>query len=104
MHPARGDALLGTATPANPTGQVTPQMHNLGGFSHDSPFTSWTHDYGVAQTNARKQGPTGGVILVARVGQPPPGAQWNWEQSPDVWGEQEIFLRGVRTGLQVINL
>lgn len=103
-HPALVDALLGIAAPANINGFVTPQMHNLGGVSDRSPFTSWTHDYSVAETNARKLGPTGGVILVASVGPPPVGAQWNWEHSPDVWREQEVLLRGIRSGLRVIRL
>lgn len=103
-HPALADAMAGIATPANPSGPVTAQMHNLGGHSYDSPFTSWTHDYSVAETNARKRGSTGGVILVAQIGPPPRGAQWAWEHSPDVWREQEVLLRGVRSGLQVIKL
>jgi hypothetical protein len=82
-------------------GLVTPEAHNLGGVAADSPFTSWTHDYSVAVFNATKDGP-GGVILAVAQGAPTPGASWSWVWSPDVYGESEVLLQGVREGATVI--
>jgi hypothetical protein len=103
-HPALADARKGIARPGNVSGSVTAQMHNLGGYSHNSPYTSWTRSRDVAMTHARKQGVSGGVILETVTGGPPSGAQWTWEHSPDVWCEQEVLLRGTRSGLGVTIL
>lgn len=102
-HPALPDAIQGRAVPANPNGTVTPEQHNLGGYSADSPFTSWTHSYEVALHHATKHGP-GGVILRVPQGAPPPNAGWSWEASPDAWGfEEEVLLKGARDGATVIK-
>jgi hypothetical protein len=103
-HPAIADARVGIARPGNLNGLVTPLMHNSGGHSTHSPYTSWTHNRDVAVTHARKCGLNGGVILEANADAPTPGAQWNWEYSPDRWLEQEVLLKGVRMGLSVTHL
>lgn len=46
-HPGFDEALKGNAYPRNPDSAVTAEEHNLG--NTDSPFTSWTHDVGVAR-------------------------------------------------------
>src|SRR5581483_8247315 len=83
-HPALDAARQGTVVPGNEQGSVTAAEHNLGGYSADSPFTSWTHDVEVARAYANSTG-HGGVILKLPVGRPPAGATWSWEFSPDVW-------------------
>jgi len=79
-----------------------PAEHNIGGASARSQFTSWTHSLVVARMYATARGP-GGVILSIPVGAPPVGAAWSWEWSPDVFGEQEVLLRGIRTGAMVLR-
>lgn len=101
-HPQWAAANTGQAVPGNLAGTVTPALHNLGGHAQDSRYTSWTHDRGVALAHARRHGP-GGVVLDVDSGPPPPGAQWFWEVSPDVWWEQEVLLNGFRSGLGVTN-
>jgi len=100
MHPRLAEAKVGTVLPGNVCGTVSPEAHNLGGRSADSPYTSWTADRDVAKYYAEKKG-FGGVILMAPVGAPTPGAQWQWVHSPDVWGEDEVLLQGPRFGLGV---
>jgi hypothetical protein len=53
-------------------------------------------------SHATKEGP-GGVILRFPTGAPPEGATWSWAWSPDVFGEQEVLLKGVREGAKVIH-
>jgi len=101
-HPGLDDAMQGRVAPGNPSGTLTPEQHNLGGDLSDSPFTSWTHDPSVARSFADSQGP-GGVVLRTETGAPPPGANWSWEQSPDVFHEQEVLLRGSRENLEVFE-
>jgi hypothetical protein len=102
-HPVMSAALEGRVIPGNVNGSVTAELHN-----HDpihvanSPFTSWTSDITIAETNALKNGP-GGVILRVPMGAPPPGATWSWSRSPDRWGESERLLRGIRSGAEVIK-
>lgn len=100
-HPAFAEALLGVVVPGDIHGSVTPWEHNEGGLAAFSPFTSWSTDRSRAEFHARKFG-SGGVILVFPIGSPEPGDRWSWECSPDVYGESELLLRGVRTGATVI--
>jgi hypothetical protein len=101
-HPAMAAARAGMAVPGDVGGQVSAAEHNLGGptVQSESPFTSFTQNLDVARVNARKAG-AGGIILVAPVGAPQVGDTWNWEWSPDEFGEAEVLLRGTRTGLEV---
>ncbi len=101
-HPAIDLAREGIVIPGNLEGTISPEAHNLGGMAGESPYTSWTHDPDVASFHASKDGP-GGVVLRVPLGPPPQGAGWNWEPSPDVYGEQEVLLRGSRSGAEVIK-
>ncbi|WP_250515438.1 RHS repeat-associated core domain-containing protein [Caballeronia sp. INDeC2] len=99
-HPAIEDAKRGTATPGKINGSVTADEHNAGGRSADSPYTSWTRDPEIAKWWANKEGP-GGVIMEFPTGAPAPGDGWSWEFSIDEYGEQEVLLRGCRSGAKV---
>lgn len=102
-HPAMEAALQGRVVPGNISGSVSAEAHNLDALNVvNSPFTSWTPVLSIAQNNALKAGP-GGVVLRLPVGPPPAGAPWSWEISPDVWGESERLLRGVRNGAEVMH-
>ena len=93
-HPAEGDAQKGRVVPGRVNGDVTPETHNRGGVSAESPYTSWTHSPSVARSWARE----GGLVLRVRVGAPRPGDGWSWTMSEDIWGEREVLLKGVREG------
>ena len=99
-HPALVAARLGTVTPANIAGRTAADAHNLGEGLAESPFTSWTHNYEIALSYARRFGP-GGLVLRVPLGKPQGAESWAWEWSPDVFGEEEILLRGPRTGATV---
>ncbi|XXF78297.1 RHS repeat-associated core domain-containing protein [Myxococcaceae bacterium GXIMD 01537] len=101
-HPQIDAARRGEVIPGNVNGTVTPEAHNLGGVAGDSPYTSWSRELDVAQTHAGKNGP-GGVVLRVPTGLPPKGATWSWEWSPDVYGESEVLMRGIREGVEVLT-
>ncbi|MDY2566705.1 RHS repeat-associated core domain-containing protein, partial [Pseudomonas syringae] len=101
-HPEIGNARNGIAKPGNANSDITPELHNRGGASKDSPYTSWTRDPKIAKWWAEKEGP-GGVVLGTPTGAPKPGDSWSWELSPDRYGEMEILLKGNRSGLEVFN-
>jgi len=101
-HPAIDAARQGRVIPGNVNGTVSAEAHNLGGQAANSPFTSWTRDPAIAATHAGKSGP-GGVVLRVPQGAPSTGAKWSWEWSPDVWGESEVLMRGVRSGVEVLK-
>jgi RHS repeat-associated protein len=101
-HPAMADALAGRAVPGNVAGTVSAELHNATNSAEvlaQSPFTSWTHDIAVAQARAG----TNGVLLSVPAGAPPAGATWSWEFSPDIYGESEVLLRGVREDCCVLS-
>jgi hypothetical protein len=100
-HPILDEAKRGNVVPGDIRGKVTPEDHNKGGVAAFSPFTSWTADQKVAEFYADKFGP-GGVVLRLPGGNPQAGDTWSWEWSPDRFGEQEILLRGKRSGATVI--
>jgi hypothetical protein len=100
-HPAMAEAERGMIAPGNAFGTIAPEDHNDGRVSHMSPYTSWTYNRAVAEFHARKSGP-GGIVLQLPAGPPQPGDTWSWEWSPDRFGEQEVLLRGKRTGATVI--
>jgi hypothetical protein len=92
------------AVPGNINGTVSAEAHNLDAHNvASSPFTSWTHDLSVALTIALKVRGEEGVLLRVQVGASPEGATWSWEWSPDVYGEQEVLMRGVSNGLEVFR-
>jgi RHS repeat-associated protein len=106
-HPALDEAKRGRVVPGNPNGTMTPEQHQAGAFegfsSADSPFTSWTHEPGVAARFATERGP-GGVVLRVPLGPPPEGATWRWEPFlGDDFFESERLLRGVREGAEVLK-
>nr|WP_256658686.1 RHS repeat-associated core domain-containing protein [Pseudomonas sp. LP_7_YM] len=101
-HPEIANARNGIAKPGNVESNISPETHNLGGVSHDSPFTSWTRDPKVAKWWAEKDGP-GGVVLGTPTGAPKPGNTWAWKFSPDAYGESEVLLQGNRSGLKVFD-
>ncbi len=99
-HPKLAAALKGEVIPGDVNGMITPEEHNAGGFSSNSPYTSWTRNKVVARRHAKLKGP-GGVILRLPVGAPLPGDEWSWEWSPDEFFEDEVLLRGRRSGARV---
>jgi hypothetical protein len=101
-HPALQECQRGIVRPADVNGGVSPEQHNEGGFSAMSPFTSWTHDRGRAVWYANRRG-AGGLLLRVPEGNPGPNEDWIWVWSPDVWEEDEVLLRGVRMGVEVIE-
>jgi hypothetical protein len=101
-HPAFNDAREGTVTPGNVEGTVSAEEHNAGGVSDRSPFTSWTYRAEIAEFYARRTG-QGGLVLRVPIEAPPAGASWSWEWSPDIFGESEILLRGIRREVEVLG-
>jgi hypothetical protein len=99
-HPTLDEAKRGNVVPGNIDGATTPDMHNLSEGLADSPFTSWTHRHEVALGYARRSGP-GGVVLQLPIGKPKRTDSWSWAWSPDVFGEAEVLLRGLRSGATV---
>ncbi|MCL2894508.1 RHS repeat-associated core domain-containing protein [Brenneria tiliae] len=93
-HPEWDNALKGKVVPGNVNSKISPEDHNFGGVSGNSPFTSWTDDPAVARGFAGSDG----VILRVKTGAPKPGDTWTWEYSFDEWMEREILLKGVRFG------
>jgi hypothetical protein len=100
LHPTLSRAKRGEIVPGNIHGAITPEEHNRGDVSHLSPYTSWTFDRELAKVRARWNGP-GGVLLTLEMSSPEAGDTWSWVESPDNYDEQEILLRGPRTGATV---
>jgi hypothetical protein len=99
-HPAIDAARKGLVVPGDANGTVTPEQHNRGGVSENSPYTSWTFDREIAESHADDYG-RDGVILKLPLTDPEPSDTWSWETSPDLLDEQEILLRGYRSGATV---
>lgn len=93
-HPDEANALRGHVAPGNPKSNITEDEHNLGEVSANSPFTSWTRDPDIARKFAKEDG----VVLRVKTGAPPEEASWSWAWSPDRYYEQEVLLRGPRSG------
>ena len=100
-HPALAEARKGVVYPGKIDGSLTPADHNKGEVSHISQYTSWTRDRAIAKFHAEKFGP-GGVVVEFPFDHPNPGDEWAWETSPDEFDEQEVLLRGIRSGATVI--
>lgn len=64
------------------------------GHSGDSPYTSWTRSPDIARQFAKEDG----LILRVKIGAPKEGDKWSWQFSEDRWGEQEVLLKGPRSG------
>src|SRR5882757_8608498 len=61
-HPVLEAAKQGIVIPGDINGSVTPEEHNAGGRSAESPYTSWTYRKSIAETYALERG-KGYVIL-----------------------------------------
>jgi hypothetical protein len=95
QHPALAEARAGKALPGHVNGIVTPEQHNDGGFSDESPYTSWTTRREVAEYYACRRSGGYGVILIKTV------KRAELIPSPDRMGEGEVFLQGEVAGAQV---
>ncbi len=93
-HPAEADAIKGRVSPGKIDGDVSPEDHNYGGHSANSPYTSWTRSPEIAKSFAKDDG----IILRLKVGAPKEGDKWSWQYSDDRWAEQEVLLKGPRSG------
>lgn len=82
---------------------MTAEEHNELDRPERSPFTSWTHSREWAVKRALRHGP-GGVLLRVPSAAPATTDTWNLKYSPDICGEQEILLRGIRMGIEVEKL
>ena len=82
---------------------MTPDDHNYLDFSAVSPYTSWTHSLPIAASFARSRG-AGGIVLRIPLGKPNAKDTWSWEFSPDTFGEQEVLLKGIRIGVEVMHV
>lgn len=100
LHPALANAKRGKVVPGDIHGSVTPEEHNRGGASDASPYTSWTMDREAAEYHARRFGPGGVILRLPTIG-PEAHDAWSWERSPDIFEEEEILLRGARSGATV---
>jgi hypothetical protein len=98
----RAAAAKGIVVPGDPNGNTTPEEHNLLDESTRSPFTSWTYSEAIARRFANSKGPGGVLLRLPSDGPPSRGEGWSWQQSPDFHNEQEILLRGVRMGAEVM--
>jgi len=94
-------ARNGIVVPGDPSGDITPEEHNFLDESAISPFTSWTYSLMVARRFAASRGP-GGVVLRLPKDIPQENDSWSWHDSPDIHHEQEVLLKGVRMGAEVI--
>ena len=105
VHPKHikiADARSGIVTPGDPLGEMTPEEHNVLNESGCSPFTSWTYSLEVARRFAKRPA-RGGIVLRVTKDEPGPRDNWEWVDSPDQHNEQEVLLRGVRIGLEVLS-
>jgi hypothetical protein len=93
QHPVLPEALAGRAVPGNVNGAVTPEQHNDGGYSDQSPYTAWTIRKEVADYYARRRSGGHGVILTRTV------PRLELIPSPDRMSEGEVFLRGEVAGI-----
>lgn len=97
-HPEWDNALRGKVVPGNINSKLSADEHNLGGFSANSPYTSWTDDPNIARRFAGEDG----VILRVETGAPKAGDTWSWDISIDDYFEREILLKGIRkNGVEV---
>ena len=92
-HPEWNNALNGKVFPGNINSALSAEEHNLGGFSANSPYTSWTDNPDVARRFAGEDG----IILRVPTGSPGPGDSWSWDISMDEYFEREILLKGPRS-------
>ncbi|WP_232435010.1 RHS repeat-associated core domain-containing protein, partial [Burkholderia ubonensis] len=101
-HPAIDQARNGVVEPALKSGGVSASEHNEGGVSDKSQFTSWSRSEEIARWHANKSG-LGGVLLRVPTGAPGKDDCWSWEMSDDVFAEDEVLLKGRRTGIEVLT-
>ncbi|MEN5172302.1 RHS repeat-associated core domain-containing protein [Acinetobacter higginsii] len=102
-HPELENAKKGIVNPGKLDGTASADAHNAGGVQSNSPYTSWSRSKEVAEGFGKSKG-EGGVLLRVPVGAPKENDKWKWEYSPDIWGEQEVLMKGTRKGVEVFNL
>ena len=93
-HPEWENALKGRVVPGNANSKLSAEEHNLGGFSANSPYTSWTDDPNIARNFSGKDG----VIMRVKTGAPSSTDTWSWHASFDEYFEREILMKGSRSG------
>jgi hypothetical protein len=97
------DARKGIVRPANPNATLTPEQHNLGGYSGRSQFTSWSREKMVAVEFAESNGP-GGLLLRAEISPSSGRHTWEWIESLDGSSESEVLMLGFRMDAEVVAL
>ncbi|VYU71800.1 Putative deoxyribonuclease RhsC [Metakosakonia massiliensis] len=93
-HPDADNNIKGQVNPRDVNSEISPEEHNLGGLSANSPFTSWTDDPMIARRFAGEDG----IILRVKTGAPQADDTWSWTFSFDEYLEREILLKGPRGG------
>jgi hypothetical protein len=100
-HPMLEAARRGIVIPGNENGSVTPEEHNYGLRLDESPYTSWSYSLEEAHRHGADWG-AGYVVLKLNTGSRGERTNCAWERSPDIFGEEEVLLRGVRIDCEVI--
>jgi len=94
-------ARRGIVIPGNVHGNVSPEEHNYGRRLNESPYTSWSYSLEEAHAHGADWG-AGYVVLKLTTDSPIGQQNWSWVRSPDIFGEQEVLLKGVRIDCEVI--
>ena len=100
-HPMLESARRGVVVPGKRDSGITPDVHNRGGWEAQSPYTSCTYDLPTARRYAMEEG-RGYVVLRLSKYDSQPGEEWSWEDSPDLFEDYEVLLRGVRIDAEVV--
>uniref|UniRef100_UPI0018E3B3A3 RHS repeat domain-containing protein n=1 Tax=unclassified Serratia (in: enterobacteria) TaxID=2647522 RepID=UPI0018E3B3A3 len=93
-HPDAENAIKGRVEPGDINSSISPELHNEGNVSGISPYTSWTRDPKVAKIYSKEDG----LILRVEVGPSKSDSKWSWEYSEDRYFEQEVLMKGSRSG------
>ena len=100
-HPEYNNALKGIVEPGDiwNAANIKPELHNLGGVSGQSPYTSWARDPAIAEGFSGQDG----VILQVPIGEPSLNDTWRWVSSPNYFDETEVLLLGTRRDVEVFD-
>jgi hypothetical protein len=99
-HPMLEAARRGVVIPGNENGDVSPEEHNYGRRLAESPYTSWSYSLEEAHRHGANWG--SGYVILKLSTEISGGQNWSWQESPDVFDEQEVLLKGVRIDCEVI--